>query len=63
MAGTQKAMRDGEKKLGKEGRVLVRWSGTEPKLRVMVEGPKEDLIQKLAETIADAAKKDLASGA
>lgn len=61
MAGTQKAMRDAEKKLGKEGRVLVRWSGTEPKLRVMVEGPKEDLIQKLADSIAEAARKDLST--
>lgn len=34
--------------LGKEGRVLVRYSGTENLCRVMVEGPKEGLINELA---------------
>jgi phosphoglucosamine mutase len=60
MPHAQKAIRDAEKKLGKDGRVLVRWSGTEPKLRAMVEGPKQELIQKLADGIIEAAKKDLA---
>ena len=45
--------------LGAEGRVLVRWSGTEPKLRIMVEGPDEDRIRGLARELAQAAKKDL----
>ena len=38
--------------LGKDGRVIVRPSGTEPLLRVMVEGKDEELIQKLAEDVA-----------
>jgi phosphoglucosamine mutase len=59
MAHTQRAMRDAEKKLGKSGRVLVRWSGTEPKLRVMVEGPRHELIQAMAEGIIAAAKRDV----
>ncbi len=47
------------KKLGKRGRVLIRWSGTESKLRVMLEGPKQDELTTLAEELADAAKRDL----
>jgi phosphoglucosamine mutase len=39
--------------------VLVRWSGTEPKLRVMVEGPNENAIKSLADSIAAAAKQEL----
>ena len=35
------------------GRVLVRGSGTEPKIRVMVEGQDEAAIQTSAERIAD----------
>jgi phosphoglucosamine mutase len=58
MARTTRAVRDAEKKLGKNGRVLVRWSGTEPKLRIMLEGPKQDVIKHLAETIAEAARAD-----
>lgn len=61
MPKTGTAIRSVERKLGKDGRVLVRWSGTEPKLRVMVEGPKEDKIRVMAETIIEAAKKDMAS--
>src|SRR5215217_102619 len=48
----QRAIRDAEERLGGEGRVLVRPSGTEPALRVMVEGPDEGLVSELADTIA-----------
>jgi phosphoglucosamine mutase len=48
-----------EKVLGDRGRVLVRWSGTEPKLRVMVEGEDEGAITAYAAEIVEAAKKDM----
>ncbi len=47
-----------EKALGAEGRILVRWSGTEPKLRVMVEGPEEDAIRQIALDLCEAARRD-----
>jgi phosphoglucosamine mutase len=48
----QRAIRDAEGRLGAEGRVLVRPSGTEPALRVMIEGPDADLVAELADAIA-----------
>lgn len=48
-----------EEKLGREGRVLVRWSGTEPKLRLMAEGPNPDLLKNMIAEMADAARRDL----
>jgi phosphoglucosamine mutase len=48
-----------ERRLGAGGRVLVRWSGTEAKLRVMVEGPDETAIRVMADSIATAAQHEL----
>ena len=52
-----RAIRDAEKKLGKEGRVLVRYSGTEPKVRVLVEGPDQKIIDGFAAQIGGELKK------
>ena len=52
-----------EKLLGKSGRVLVRWSGTEPKLRLMVEGPEPKRLKDLVQELASAARRDLRASA
>lgn len=62
MAATQRRIEAAESDLRQEGRVLVRWSGTEPKLRVMLEGPDPKRIDTHAREILQAAAKDLASG-
>lgn len=48
-----------EDSLNNNGRVVVRYSGTEPKARVMIEGPEEKLIRRLAQQIADSIQKTL----
>lgn len=48
----QTAVKDAENTLNGSGRVLLRASGTEPKIRVMVEGQDQQLVQTLAEKIA-----------
>lgn len=47
-------------KLGKDGRIIVRPSGTEPLLRVMIEGEDPDYIAVLAESVADVIRERLA---
>ncbi|MDP1761420.1 MAG: hypothetical protein Q8L43_04280 [Deltaproteobacteria bacterium] len=49
-------MQEAEKRLGPQGRLLVRYSGTEPKLRVMTEGEDESLIRLVAQDLAQALK-------
>jgi phosphoglucosamine mutase len=54
-----KAVRSAEESLGKKGRVLVRYSGTQPLCRVMVEGPTEDITAAHASAIAGVVKTKL----
>ena len=49
-----------EKLMGNSGRVLVRTSGTEPIVRVMVEGKDAEAVKVIAEEIAEVVKKELA---
>jgi phosphoglucosamine mutase len=46
------AIQEAEKRLGARGRLLVRYSGTESKLRIMSEGEDEPLIQQVAQDLA-----------
>jgi phosphoglucosamine mutase len=55
----QRAIRDAEQRLGSGGRVLVRPSGTEPALRVMIEGIDAELVTELADGIAALAQERL----
>jgi len=48
-----------EAELGERGRVLVRYSGTEPKARVMVEGEDEDAVARHADELAECLKRNL----
>lgn len=49
----QVAIKDAETQLAGKGRVLLRPSGTEPLVRVMVEGQDEKLVKKLAKSLAE----------
>lgn len=49
----QAAVKQAESTLNGEGRVLLRASGTEPKIRVMVEGLNQGLVQSQAEQLAE----------
>ena len=53
------AIDDAEARLAPHGRILVRPSGTEPVLRVMVEGRDEDVVSELADAIATLAGERL----
>jgi phosphoglucosamine mutase len=54
--GIKKAQHTAEQSLNGMGRVLLRPSGTEPVLRVMVEGEPREAIESAANSIADAVK-------
>ena len=55
----RRAIADAEARLGSGGRVLVRPSGTEPALRVMVEGPNADVVRELADLLSALAEQRL----
>ena len=53
LAEVQQAVVETEKVLGDSGRVLLRASGTEPVIRVMVEGQNEQMVNECCQTLAD----------
>lgn len=54
-----KARRQAERRLGSRGRVLLRYSGTEPVARVMVEGEDAGLVREMADGLADFLRQHL----
>ncbi len=54
------AMKEAETFLNGDGRILVRYSGTEPKVRILIEGRDKDAIESHASRIEDAFKSALA---
>ena len=51
--------RETEAELGERGRLLLRYSGTEPLARVMIEGQRQDEIERLAEGLASVIRRSL----
>lgn len=56
---TKQAVQEAEQRLADKGRVLLRPSGTEPVIRVMVEGEDSDLVAACCQAISDAVKAQL----
>jgi phosphoglucosamine mutase len=59
LVGVNQEIRRAESEFGDAGRVLVRFSGTEPLARVMVEGPEIGRVEHFANSIAAAIRTEL----
>lgn len=53
LPGVAAAIREVEEALGDDGRLVLRYSGTEPLARVMIEGPEQERVEELAYRIRD----------
>jgi phosphoglucosamine mutase len=61
-AAVQAAVAKAELELGAEGRVLLRSSGTEPVIRVMVEAQSQELAQRITDQLAAVVSAELSLG-
>jgi phosphoglucosamine mutase len=54
LSSVQTLLAEAEADLAGKGRVLLRYSGTEPKIRLLIEGRDQDMIDRHADRIAAA---------
>jgi phosphoglucosamine mutase len=57
LPGARQALQEAEKRLKDRGRLLVRYSGTEPLLRIMLEGDDSQEIERVAQDLAQTLEK------
>lgn len=57
ISGLAAAAKAAEKELADQGRILIRYSGTQNMCRVMVEGPTDEMTNRIAEGLADVVRK------
>ena len=62
VAEVARAARDVQARLGERGRLLLRYSGTEPLARIMIEGQSQEEIERLAEELAAVIRRTLGAG-
>ena len=62
VAEVARAAREVQSKLGERGRLLLRYSGTEPLARVMIEGQSQEEIERLAQGLASVIRQSLGEG-
>jgi len=59
LPGVQRLIEDVERRLGDTGRVLIRYSGTEPLMRIMLEGQDQEEITGMANQIGELVKSSI----
>ena len=55
----QRIIKECQRELGERGRIVVRYSGTEPLLRIMIEGENEKQITRMADAMAETVQRTL----